>query len=78
MSVRRRRRRHTPEQIVRELWDAEAMLNAGKEKAETRRNDEQTTVRGNCSVSFGSVGGMHFLTKLTQGMLTLPRAEPVC
>ena len=33
MSVRRRRRRHTPEQIVRKLRDAEAMLNAGQEEA---------------------------------------------
>jgi len=29
----RRRRRHTPEQIVRKLRDADAMLNAGKEEA---------------------------------------------
>lgn len=29
----KRRRRHTPEQIVRKLRDAEAMLNAGKEEA---------------------------------------------
>ena len=29
----RRRRRHTPEQIVRKLRDADAMLNAGKVEA---------------------------------------------
>jgi len=29
----RRRRRHSPEQIVRKLRDADAMLNAGKEMA---------------------------------------------
>jgi transposase-like protein len=29
----RRRRRHTPEQIVRKLRDADAMLNAGKNEA---------------------------------------------
>ena len=29
----RRRRRHSPEQIVRKLRDAEAMLNAGKDVA---------------------------------------------
>ena len=29
----RRRRRHTPEQIVRSLRDADAMLNAGKDEA---------------------------------------------
>ena len=29
----RRRRRHTPEQIVRKLRDADAMLNSGKELA---------------------------------------------
>ena len=29
----KRRRRHTPEQIVRKLRDADAMLNAGKDEA---------------------------------------------
>ena len=29
----RRRRRHTPEQIVKKLRDADAMLNAGKDEA---------------------------------------------
>lgn len=29
----RRRKRHTPEQIVRKLRDADAMLNAGKDEA---------------------------------------------
>jgi putative transposase len=29
----RRRKRHSPEQIVRKLRDADAMLNAGKELA---------------------------------------------
>ena len=29
----KRRKRHTPEQIVRKLRDADAMLNAGKELA---------------------------------------------
>jgi hypothetical protein len=29
----RRRKRHTPEQIVRKLRDAEAMLNAGQDQA---------------------------------------------
>lgn len=29
----RRRRRHTPEQIVRKLRDADAMLNSGKDEA---------------------------------------------
>ena len=29
----RRRRRHTPEQIVRKLRDADAMLNAGQDEA---------------------------------------------
>lgn len=33
MSAQRRRRRHTPEQIVRKLRDADAMLNAGKDEA---------------------------------------------
>jgi len=33
MSEQRRRRRHTPEQIVRKLRDADAMLNAGKDEA---------------------------------------------
>lgn len=31
--TRRRRKRHTPEQIVRKLRDADAMLNSGKEEA---------------------------------------------
>ena len=31
--TKRRRRRHTPEQIVRKLRDADAMLNAGKDEA---------------------------------------------
>ena len=33
MSTNRRRRRHTPEQIVRKLRDAAAMLNSGKDEA---------------------------------------------
>jgi transposase-like protein len=33
MTTKKRRRRHTPEQIVRKLRDAEAMLNAGKDLA---------------------------------------------
>lgn len=33
MMSTRRRRRHTPEQIVRKLRDADAMLNAGKDEA---------------------------------------------
>jgi len=33
MSEKKRRRRHTPEQIVRKLRDADAMLNAGKDLA---------------------------------------------
>ena len=33
MTTKRRRRRHTPEQIVRKLRDADAMLNAGKDLA---------------------------------------------
>ena len=33
MSAKRRRKRHTPEQIVRKLRDADAMLNAGKDEA---------------------------------------------
>ena len=31
--TKRRRKRHTPEQIVRKLRNAEAMLNAGKDEA---------------------------------------------
>lgn len=31
--TKRRRRRHSPEQIVKKLRDADAMLNAGKELA---------------------------------------------
>lgn len=31
--TRKRRKRHTPEQIVRKLRDADAMLNAGKDEA---------------------------------------------
>ena len=31
--TRRKRRRHTPEQIVRKLRDADAMLNAGQDEA---------------------------------------------
>jgi hypothetical protein len=33
MSEKRRRKRHSPEQIVRKLRDADAMLNAGKDQA---------------------------------------------
>jgi putative transposase len=33
MSETRRRKRHSPEQIVRKLRDADAMLNAGKDLA---------------------------------------------
>ena len=33
MSTKRRRKRDTPEQIVRKLWDADAMLNSGKDEA---------------------------------------------
>jgi transposase-like protein len=33
MSEKRRRKRHSPEQIVRKLRDADAMLNAGKDPA---------------------------------------------
>jgi putative transposase len=33
MSEKRRRKRHSPEQVVRKLRDAEAMLNAGKDLA---------------------------------------------
>jgi putative transposase len=33
MSERRRRKRHGPEEIVRKLRDADAMLNAGKDLA---------------------------------------------
>ncbi len=33
MANSRRRRRHTPEQIVRKLRDADAMLNGGKDEA---------------------------------------------
>ena len=33
METRKRRRRHTPEQVVRKLRDADAMLNAGKDLA---------------------------------------------
>ena len=33
MSTKRRRKRHSPEQIVRKLRDADAMLNAGKDEA---------------------------------------------
>jgi hypothetical protein len=32
-TMTRRRKRHTPEQIVRKLRDADAMLNAGKDEA---------------------------------------------
>lgn len=33
MMTRRRRRRHSPEQIVKKLRDADALLNAGKDLA---------------------------------------------
>jgi len=33
----KRRKRHSPEQIVRKLRDADAMLNAGKDLAEVLR-----------------------------------------
>ena len=33
MEPRKRRRRHSPEQVVRKLRDADAMLNAGKDLA---------------------------------------------
>lgn len=33
MSEKRRKKRHSPEQIVRKLRDADAMLNAGKDVA---------------------------------------------
>ena len=33
MTTTKRRKRHTPEQIVRKLRDADAMLNAGKDLA---------------------------------------------
>lgn len=33
----RRRRRHTPEQIVRKHRDADAMLNAGKDEAAVQK-----------------------------------------
>ena len=33
MTTKKRRKRHTPEQIVRKLRDADAMLNAGKDLA---------------------------------------------
>lgn len=33
MSEKRRRKRHSPEQVVRKLRDADAMLNAGKDLA---------------------------------------------
>lgn len=33
MSEKRRRKRHSPEQIVRKLRDADAMLNSGKDLA---------------------------------------------
>ena len=36
----RRRKRHSPEQIVRKLRDADAMLNAGKELAEVLQSLE--------------------------------------
>ena len=41
----KRRKRHTPEQIVRKLRDAEAMLNAGKDQAAVLQSLEvsQTT-----------------------------------
>ncbi|MEW4530122.1 transposase [Maioricimonas sp. JC845] len=32
--TKRRRKRHTPDQIVRKLRDADAMLNAGKQLAD--------------------------------------------
>jgi len=35
--TKKRRRRHTPEQIVLKLCDADAMLNAGKDLALTYR-----------------------------------------
>lgn len=38
----RRRRRHTPEQIVRKLRDADAMLNAGKDEAAVLQSLEVT------------------------------------
>ena len=44
----RRRRRHNPEQIVRKLRDADAMLNAGRELAEVVQHlevSEQTYYR---------------------------------
>lgn len=38
----RKRRRHTPEQIVRKLRDADAMLNAGKDEAAVLQSLEVT------------------------------------
>jgi len=35
--TRRRRKRHSPEQIVKKLRDADAMLNAGKDEAAVLR-----------------------------------------
>ena len=37
--TKKRRRRHTPEQIVSKLRDADAMLNAGKDLAVVRVRD---------------------------------------
>ena len=46
--TKKRRRRHTPEQIVKKLRDADAMLNAGKDLAavlQTLEVSEQTYYR---------------------------------
>ena len=46
--TKKRRKRHTPEQIVRKLRDAEAMLNSGKELAAVLQSlevSEQTYYR---------------------------------
>ena len=48
MITKKRRRRHTPEQIVKKLRDADAMLNAGQELAavlQTLEVIEQTYYR---------------------------------
>jgi hypothetical protein len=52
--TRKRGKRHSPEQIVRKLRDADAMLNAGKDQAAVLQSlavSEATYLRGETSMA---------------------------
>jgi hypothetical protein len=65
MSEKRRRKRHSPEQIVRKLRDAEAMLNSGGRVADPggERSDVRSLARpvrrheGRRGRAIGEAGG---------------------